>query len=97
MSLRVYALMWNPQFPALRDAGIRSGLGDDMLRLGGIKMVADGAIANRTSPLHLANFDIRAQFVAIGLRCGHFFFFAVRGIRVYYDQVGSVNSNRFSL
>ena len=51
LSLRVYALMWYPQFPALRDAGIRSGLGDDMLRIGGIKMVADGAIATRTAYL----------------------------------------------
>ncbi len=51
LSLRVYALMWYPQFPALRDAGIRSGLGDDRLRIGGIKMVADGAIATRTAYL----------------------------------------------
>ena len=51
LSLRVYALMWYPQFPALRDAGIRTGLGDDMLRIGGIKMVADGAIATRTAYL----------------------------------------------
>ena len=51
LTLRVYALMWYPQFPALRDAGIKSGLGDDMLRIGGIKMVADGAIATRTAYL----------------------------------------------
>ncbi len=51
LSLRVYALMWYPQFPALRDAGIKSGLGDDRLRIGGIKMVADGAIATRTAYL----------------------------------------------
>ncbi len=51
LSLRVYALMWHPQFPALRDAGIKSGLGDDRLRIGGIKMVADGAIATRTAYL----------------------------------------------
>ena len=51
LSLRVYALMWYPQFPALRDAGIKSGLGDDLLRIGGIKMVADGAIATRTAYL----------------------------------------------
>ncbi len=51
LSLRVYALMWYPQFPALRDAGIKSGFGDDMLRIGGIKMVADGAIATRTAYL----------------------------------------------
>ena len=49
LSLRVYALMYHPHFPALRDAGLISGLGDDRLRIGGIKMVADGAIAARTA------------------------------------------------
>lgn len=49
LSLRVYMLMFHPYFPALRDAGLKTGFGDDMLRLGGIKMVADGAIATRTA------------------------------------------------
>ena len=51
LSLRVYALMYYRYFPALRDAGIRSGMGDERLRIGGIKMVADGAIASRTAYL----------------------------------------------
>ena len=51
LSLRVYALMWYPQFPAPKDAGIKTGLGDDLLRVGGIKMVADGAISTRTAYL----------------------------------------------
>jgi predicted amidohydrolase YtcJ len=49
LTLRVYALMHYPHFPSLRDAGIKTGLGDTRLRLGGIKMVADGAIAARTA------------------------------------------------
>jgi len=49
LNLRVYMLMFHPHFPALRDAGLKTGFGDDMLRLGGIKMVADGAIATRTA------------------------------------------------
>ena len=49
LSLRVYMLAARPHFPALRDAGMRTGFGDDMLRLGGIKMVSDGAIAARTA------------------------------------------------
>ena len=49
LSLRVYMLAARPHFPALRDAGLRSGFGDDRLRLGGIKMVSDGAIAARTA------------------------------------------------
>ena len=51
LTLRVYALMWHRYFPALRDAGIVAGFGDDQLRIGGIKMVADGAIASRTAYL----------------------------------------------
>ena len=51
LTLRIYALMWYPQFPALRDAGIKTGFGDELLRVGGIKMVADGAIATRTAYL----------------------------------------------
>ena len=51
LSLRVYALMYYPHFPALRDAGIKSGFGDDRLRIGGVKMIADGAIATRTAYL----------------------------------------------
>ena len=49
LSLRVYALMYYPHFPALRDAGLKTGFGDARLRIGGIKMVADGAIAARTA------------------------------------------------
>ena len=49
LSLRVYMLAAKPHFPALRDAGLKTGFGDDQLRLGGIKMVSDGAIAARTA------------------------------------------------
>ena len=49
LSLRVYMLMGQRHFPALRDAGVKSGFGDDRLRIGGIKMVSDGAIAARTA------------------------------------------------
>ena len=38
-------------FPDLRDGGVRTGFGDERLRLGGIKFVADGAIAARTAYL----------------------------------------------
>jgi hypothetical protein len=51
LSLRVYMLMGQPHFPALRDAGVKTGFGDDRLRIGGIKMVSDGAIAARTAYL----------------------------------------------
>ncbi|MQG68716.1 MAG: amidohydrolase family protein, partial [SAR202 cluster bacterium] len=51
LALRVYMLAGRAHFPALRDAGMKSGFGNDRLRLGGIKMVSDGAIAARTAYL----------------------------------------------
>jgi predicted amidohydrolase YtcJ len=49
LTLRVYALMWHTHFHAIRDAGIRRGFGNDLLKIGGIKAIADGAIAGRTA------------------------------------------------
>ena len=49
LDLRVYMLMAKAHFPALRDAGIRTGFGNEHLKVGGIKMVSDGAIAARTA------------------------------------------------
>ena len=49
LSLRVYTLMGHEFFSSLRDGGVKSGMGDDRLRIGGIKMVSDGAIATRTA------------------------------------------------
>ena len=51
LTLRVYLLMSYDHYPALRDAGLKTGFGDDRLRLGGIKLVADGAVAARTAYL----------------------------------------------
>ncbi len=38
----------NPVYQALKDAGIRSGFGDDMLRIGAVKYAADGSASERT-------------------------------------------------
>ena len=51
LALRVYMLMHRDHFASLRDAGLRTGFGDERLRIGGIKMVSDGAIASRTAYL----------------------------------------------
>ena len=51
LPLRVYMLIHPNHFQALKDAGITAGFGDERLRLGGIKMVSDGAIATRTAYL----------------------------------------------
>ena len=47
--MRVYMLIWHAHFDALREAGLRTGFGDEMLRIGGIKLIGDGAISTRTA------------------------------------------------
>lgn len=49
LTLRVYALMWRRHFDALRASGVRTGFGNERLRIGGIKLIADGAISGRTA------------------------------------------------
>ncbi len=45
LTMRTGVLMAYPSLPALREAGITSGLGDDRLRIVGIKAFVDGACA----------------------------------------------------
>jgi predicted amidohydrolase YtcJ len=49
LSMRVYLLMAFPFFASLLAAGVRTGMGNELLRIGGIKLVADGAIAGRNA------------------------------------------------
>jgi len=49
LTLRVYALMWHTAFETLRESGVRTGFGDALLRIGGVKLIADGAISGRTA------------------------------------------------
>ncbi len=49
LTLRVAALLWHEHTEALASCGVRAGFGDEWLRLGGMKLVADGAIAGRTA------------------------------------------------
>jgi len=51
LSLRVYALMGYDCLKHLSACGIRTGFGNRMFRIGGIKLFADGAIAGRTAYL----------------------------------------------
>ena len=68
LPLRVYLLMHHSHFPALRDAGVRSGFGDDRLRFGGIKISVDGGIASRTAYLSspYEGSDDDRGFLAVG-------------------------------
>jgi predicted amidohydrolase YtcJ len=51
LPLRVYCLIYYVHFAKMLDAGLRSGFGDEWVRLGGLKLVCDGSIAERTARL----------------------------------------------
>ena len=49
LSVRVYCFIRQPAIPRMLSAGIRTGLGDEWVRVGAVKMVADGSISERTA------------------------------------------------
>jgi len=48
LSLRMHLMARGGTFPALNAAGIRTGFGDDRLRVGPVKFAADGSASERT-------------------------------------------------
>lgn len=51
LATRVYCLMIYPDLDKMIAAGIRTGLGDNYVRVGGVKLVCDGSISERTARL----------------------------------------------
>jgi len=51
LRLRVYMLITVEYLPQLRALNLRTGFGDEWLRIGGVKILADGGIAGRTAYL----------------------------------------------
>jgi hypothetical protein len=45
---RSYLMIRGAAFPRLRDAGVYTGLGDEWVRVGGVKFAADGSASERT-------------------------------------------------
>lgn len=45
---RSYLMVRGGAFPQLRDAGVYTGLGDEWVRIGGVKFAADGSASERT-------------------------------------------------
>lgn len=45
---RAYAMVGGDTYTHLRDAGIRTGFGDEWVRIGGVKYAADGSASERT-------------------------------------------------
>ncbi len=54
LSLRIYCMIYQAFVPKLIDAGVRTGFGDDWVRVGGQKMTCDGSISERTARLSQA-------------------------------------------
>jgi predicted amidohydrolase YtcJ len=48
LTLRVNMVLGYPLLPMLEQLGLRTGIGDTMLRIGGVKAIADGAVAGGT-------------------------------------------------
>jgi predicted amidohydrolase YtcJ len=51
LSLRVYCLMGYYHIDTMIAAGVRTGMGDEMVRIGAMKMTCDGSISERTARL----------------------------------------------
>jgi predicted amidohydrolase YtcJ len=51
LGMRVTMILPRNMLPELRDLGLRAGFGDDMLRLGGIKIFADGTLGSQTAAM----------------------------------------------
>jgi predicted amidohydrolase YtcJ len=51
LQMRVYCFIFHTAIDQMIAAGVRTGFGDERVRVGGMKQVADGAIAGRTARL----------------------------------------------
>jgi predicted amidohydrolase YtcJ len=51
LSVRVQMILPRHALPELRSLGLRAGFGDDMLRLAGIKIFADGTLGSQTAAM----------------------------------------------
>lgn len=47
--IRVTMMIGRSLYPVIRDAGLRSGFGDDFLRIGPLKLFSDGSLIGRTA------------------------------------------------
>ncbi|HEV2581875.1 MAG TPA: amidohydrolase family protein [Ktedonobacteraceae bacterium] len=51
LGVRVQMILPRRMLPELRAVGVRAGFGDDLLRLGGIKIFADGTLGSQTAAM----------------------------------------------
>jgi predicted amidohydrolase YtcJ len=51
LGMRVHMILPRKMLPELRELDLRTGIGDDMLHLGGIKIFADGTLGSQTAAM----------------------------------------------
>jgi len=51
LGIRVYAMISLPHLDSMMAAGVSTGFGDEWIRVGGVKLVCDGSISERTALL----------------------------------------------
>ncbi len=62
MRFRVYAMVGQDLFSAMKQARLRTGFGDEWLRVGGLKLFADGSCSERTMRMSTAYADRPGYF-----------------------------------
>ncbi|HYH13111.1 MAG TPA: amidohydrolase [Thermomicrobiales bacterium] len=55
--LRTTMMIGRSMFPAFRDSGLRTGFGDDRLRVGPLKLFSDGSLIGRTAAVSIPFLD----------------------------------------
>jgi hypothetical protein len=66
LSARVYCLIDSPHFDQMLAAGVRTGLGNEWVRVGALKLTCDGSISERTARLSEPTSATDDQLVAEG-------------------------------
>jgi predicted amidohydrolase YtcJ len=51
LSMRIYCMIYYSHISAMIAAGVRTGMGNDWVKIGGMKMTCDGSISERTARL----------------------------------------------
>src|SRR5206468_6599649 len=51
LKVRVYCFIWHSSIANMIAAGVRTGLGDEWVRVGAVKLMCDGSISERTARL----------------------------------------------
>lgn len=62
LTMRTYCHIWHENFARFVDAGLHTGLGDEMLRIGAVKLMADGSISERSAWLKQPYLDMKAEY-----------------------------------